>query len=109
MRALRLSGWKSEPGLVEVEVPAPGPDEVVVKIGGAGACHSDLDLIHDFDAGAAPWNPPFTLGHENGGWVHEVGCGITAVTEGDPVAVYGPWGCAGHVTGRAVIVALTRR
>ena len=35
----------------------------------------------------------FTLGHENAGWVAELGGGVTAFKEGDAVAVYGPWGC----------------
>ena len=85
--------WKSEPELVEVPKPKPGPGQVVIKIGGAGACHSDLHLMHDFDKGLLPWNPPFTLGHENAGWVDSIGIGVTSVKEGDPVAVYGPWGC----------------
>jgi alcohol dehydrogenase, propanol-preferring len=49
--------------------------------------------MHDFDDGAVPWNPGFTLGHENAGWVDSIGDGVTAVKEGDAVAVYGPWGC----------------
>lgn len=93
MRALRLMNWKSEPELVDIPKPTPGPGQVVIKIGGAGACHSDLHLMHDFVAGALPWNPPFTLGHENAGWVDSIGAGVTSVKEGDPVAVYGPWGC----------------
>ncbi|RKN45416.1 NAD(P)-dependent alcohol dehydrogenase [Micromonospora endolithica] len=93
MRALRLPGWKSEPELVQVDEPTAGPGQVVVRIGGAGACHSDLHLMHDFEAGAVPWNPPFTLGHENAGWVHQLGDGVTGLEVGQPVAVYGPWGC----------------
>lgn len=58
MRALRLEGWKSEPKLVEVPDPTPGPGEAVIRVGGAGACHSDLHLMHDFDAGVVPWQPP---------------------------------------------------
>ncbi|WP_396451279.1 NAD(P)-dependent alcohol dehydrogenase [Actinomadura sp.] len=93
MRALRLLGWKSEPELVEVAEPEPGPGQVVVKVGGAGACHSDLHLMRDFEGGALPWGPPFTLGHENAGWVHAVGDGVRGLGTGQPVAVYGPWGC----------------
>ncbi|MFC3501644.1 NAD(P)-dependent alcohol dehydrogenase [Micromonospora krabiensis] len=93
MRALRLQEWKSEPELVEVPEPTPGPGQVVVRVGAAGACHSDLHLMHDFEAGSMPWNPPFTLGHENAGWVHALGDGVTGLTVGQPVAVYGPWGC----------------
>lgn len=93
MRALRIMKWQSEPELVEVPKPVPGPGEVVIKIGGAGACHSDLHLLYEFGEGAVPWNPPFTLGHENAGWVDSIGAGVTTVKEGDAVAVYGPWGC----------------
>lgn len=60
MRALRLTSWKSEPVLMEVAKPEPGPGQVVIQVGGAGACHSDLHLMSDFDEGMLPWNPPFT-------------------------------------------------
>ena len=93
MRALRLLDWKSSPVLVEVDDPVPGPGQVVVRIGGAGACHSDLHLMHDFDGAALPWKPPFTLGHENAGWVHALGPGVSGLEVGQPVAVYGAWGC----------------
>ena len=36
---------------------------------------------------------PFTLGHENAGWVETMGPGATGFAPGDPVIVYGPWGC----------------
>ncbi|MDQ0381169.1 NAD(P)-dependent alcohol dehydrogenase [Amycolatopsis thermophila] len=93
MRAWRLQAWKSDPELVEVDQPRPGPGQVVIRIGGAGACHSDLHLMREFDAGQLPWGPPFTLGHENAGWVHETGDGVTGLQVGTPVAVHGPWGC----------------
>lgn len=93
MKALRLLEWKSQPELVEVPDPRPGPGQVVIEVGGAGACHSDLHLMDDFEPGVLPWGPPFTLGHENAGWVHELGEGVTGLEVGQPVAVYGPWGC----------------
>lgn len=93
MRALRLMNWKSEPELVEVPKPIPDHGQVVIRIGGAGACHSDLHLMHDFAPGTLPFAVPFTLGHENAGWVDSVGTGVRHVKEGDAVAVYGPWGC----------------
>lgn len=93
MRALRLLEWKSEPVLDDVEEPKAGPGQVVIRIGGAGACHSDLHLMHDFSPGLLPWGPPFTLGHENAGWVHQLGEGVTGLQVGQAVAVYGPWGC----------------
>lgn len=92
MRALRLLKWKSDPELVEVPDPVPGPGQAVVRIGGAGACHSDLHIMREFDGGG-PWGPPFTLGHENAGWVQALGPGAGGVEVGQPVAVYGPWGC----------------
>lgn len=93
MRALRLQRWKNEPELVEVPDPEPGPGQVVIRVGGAGACHSDLHLMHDFEPGQLPWDPPFTLGHENAGWIHAVGPGVHHLEVGTPVAVYGAWGC----------------
>jgi propanol-preferring alcohol dehydrogenase len=93
MKALQLTAWKNDPELREVPDPDPGPGQVVVRIGGAGACHSDLHLMHDVADGAVPWNPPFTLGHENAGWVDAVGAGVRDVEVGQPVAVYGAWGC----------------
>jgi alcohol dehydrogenase, propanol-preferring len=93
MRALRLRTWKSDPVLEEVPVPEPGPDEVLVQVGGAGACHSDLHLMHDFEPGTLPWAPPFTIGHENAGWVHTLGSGVAGLEPGQPVAVVGAWGC----------------
>jgi alcohol dehydrogenase, propanol-preferring len=93
MHAYRLVQWQHPPELVEVRDPEPGPGEVVVRVGGAGVCHSDLHLIHDFPAGALPFDPPFTLGHENAGWVDAVGVGVTGLDIDQPVAVYGCWGC----------------
>ena len=93
MRALRLLEWKSDPVLVDVPDPDPGPGQVVVRIGGAGACHSDLHLMREFGPGLLPWGPPFTLGHENAGWVHALGDGVVGLEIGQPVAVHGPWGC----------------
>jgi len=93
MKALRLERWHSDPVLTEVPDPKPGPGQVVVRIGAAGACHSDLHLMREFGPGQLPWGPPFTLGHENAGWVHELGPGVAGVEVGQPVAVYGAWGC----------------
>jgi propanol-preferring alcohol dehydrogenase len=92
MLAYRMTGWQEKPELTEVPVPEPGPGEVLIKVGGAGLCHSDLHLM-EWPAGAMPFDPPFTLGHENAGWVESVGGGVTGLETGEPVAVYGPWGC----------------
>jgi propanol-preferring alcohol dehydrogenase len=93
MQALQLVGGGAEPRLVEVPDPVAGPGEVVVRVGGAGVCHSDLHLLYDLGAASLPWAVPFTLGHENAGWIHELGVGVSGWEVGQPVAVYGPWGC----------------
>jgi alcohol dehydrogenase, propanol-preferring len=93
MRALQLTEWKHDPELREVDAPEPGPGEVLVRVGAAGACHSDLHLFHDFEPGLLPYELPFTLGHENAGWVEAIGPGVRGLEQGQPVAVYGPWGC----------------
>src|SRR6202047_4326484 len=92
MKAFQLTGWQKPPELREVPVPEPGPGQVLLKIGGAGACHSDLHLM-EAPEGPKPFKIPFTLGHENAGWVEKLGSGATGFAVGDPVIVYGPWGC----------------
>jgi propanol-preferring alcohol dehydrogenase len=62
---------------------------VLIKIGGASVCHSDLHVMEE-DLG---FKPPFTLGHENAGWIAALGQGVMGFKEGDAVSVYGPWGC----------------
>jgi hypothetical protein len=89
MKALRLRSWQNGPALEEVPVPSPGTGEVLVRVGGAGACHSDLHLMYEFPPGTVPWTPPFTLGHENAGWVQELGEGVDGLEVGQPVAVGG--------------------
>jgi alcohol dehydrogenase, propanol-preferring len=92
MRAVRLIEWQRPPALCEVEDPAPGAGEVLLRVGGAGLCHSDLHLMH-WPAGALPYDLPFTLGHEVAGTVAALGDGASGVAVGDDVLVYGPWGC----------------
>ena len=89
MRAVRFAGVGRPVQIADVPTPSPRPGQVLVKIGGAGVCHSDLHLMEE-DFG---FKPPFTLGHENAGWVAARGEGVTGIKEGDAVAVYGPWGC----------------
>jgi alcohol dehydrogenase, propanol-preferring len=92
MKALQLTRWGAPATLQDVPIPEPGPGEVLIQIAGAGACHSDLHLM-DWPEGQLPWRLPFTLGHENAGWVRRTGAGVSTVREGDAVLVYGPWGC----------------
>ncbi len=59
--------------MVEFEVDAPGPGEVVVEVAGCGVCHTDLGFYYD---GVRTNQPlPLTLGHEISGWVTKTGEG----------------------------------
>jgi propanol-preferring alcohol dehydrogenase len=94
VKALQITKWNSGPELAEVPKPRPGPGQVVIKVGAAGVCHSDIHIMREL-GDMAPWPLPFTLGHENAGWVHEMGAGVTGWRPGQPVAVHGAWGCGG--------------
>ena len=89
MQAVRFVGVGRPAEIEDVAKPSPGPGQVLIRIGGAGVCHSDLHVMEE-DLG---FKPPFTLGHENAGWVSALGQGVSGFKEGDAVAVYGPWGC----------------
>ncbi|HMC72200.1 MAG TPA: alcohol dehydrogenase catalytic domain-containing protein, partial [Mycobacteriales bacterium] len=85
MRAFRLLDWQN-PGFDDVPVPQPRPDEVLVRVGGVGLCHSDV-LFLDSPAGVLPYDVPFTLGHEIAGWVESCGADVSDLAEGAAVAV----------------------
>jgi propanol-preferring alcohol dehydrogenase len=89
MQAVRFMGVGRPAQIEDVPKPSPAPGQILIKVGGAGVCHSDLHVMEE-DLG---FKPPFTLGHENAGWVAALGQGVTGFKEGDAVAVYGPWGC----------------
>lgn len=77
--------------LVDVPEPTPGPGEVRLRVGAAGACHSDLHVLDDPNALGMPL--PFTLGHEIAGRVDALGPGVSGFAIGESVAVYGIVGC----------------
>jgi alcohol dehydrogenase, propanol-preferring len=92
MRALRLTGWESEPVITEVPVPEPHRSEVLIEVAAAGLCRTDLHIM-SAPAGSYPYALPFTLGHESAGRVAAVGPEASGVAVGDPVVVYARWGC----------------
>lgn len=92
MRALQMVAWQQGPELRDIPQPQPGPGEVLLEVEGAGACHSDLHVM-EWPAGALPYDLPFTLGHETTGRVAALGPGVSGMEEGEPMVVYGPWGC----------------
>jgi propanol-preferring alcohol dehydrogenase len=108
MQAYQLVEWQQAPELRDVDVPEPGPGEVLIKVGGAGACHSDLHVM-EWPPGTLPYELPFTLGHENAGWIEAVGPGVTGWDLGAGVAVYGPWGCGRCRACRSTLETLCER
>ncbi|MBK6961961.1 MAG: NAD(P)-dependent alcohol dehydrogenase [Gammaproteobacteria bacterium] len=90
MKATRFIEVGQPIQLVDLPDPDVGPTDVLVRIAGAGVCHSDLHVI-DGEVGVR--QKPITLGHENAGIVERVGSLVTEVKPGDGVAVFGAWGC----------------
>ncbi|HQV91405.1 MAG TPA: zinc-binding dehydrogenase, partial [Phycicoccus sp.] len=73
---------ESRPLVVEdLTLAGPGPGEVLVSVGAAGVCHSDLSVVD----GVRPRPVPMVLGHEAAGVVEEVGAGVAHVAPGDHV------------------------
>lgn len=91
MHAWRLLAWGEPPALVEVPVPRPVGEQVLLRVDAAGLCHSDLHMM-DADPGAMPFPLPFTLGHEVVGTVVAVGEDATPLVSGR-FAVHGIWAC----------------
>ncbi len=89
MKAARLHAYKEQLKLDSVEEPKTvGPLDVVVRIGAAGLCRTDLHIQEGQWAEKSQVKLPYTPGHENAGWVHEVGSAVTNVERGDTVIVH---------------------
>jgi NAD+-dependent secondary alcohol dehydrogenase Adh1 len=89
MRAVRLHKYHERPSVDEVSEPkVRDPLDVLVRVGAAGLCRTDLHIYE------GQWEPlthpelPFTLGHENAGWVEEVGSAVSHVAVGDTVILH---------------------
>ncbi len=95
MKAVRLRTYNERPAVEEVAEPEiTRPFDVIVRVGGAGLCRTDLHIMQGMwkeDIGVDVL--PLTLGHENAGWVHEVGDGVTHVQVGDPVICHPQMTC----------------
>jgi NAD+-dependent secondary alcohol dehydrogenase Adh1 len=93
MRAALLSAYGAPLELIERAAPVIArPDDVVVRIGGAGVCATDLHAIDGLMEPAGV-TLPRVLGHENAGWVDELGDLVSTVAVGDAVIVYPPYSC----------------
>lgn len=89
MKAVRLHRYHEDPVIEDVPEPEiTGPWDVIVDIGAAGLCRTDLHVIE------GQWEPlqkpelPYILGHENAGWVREVGSAVSNVAPGDTVIMH---------------------
>ena len=80
-RVVVLPQETAELRIEEVNLPDPGPNQVVVKQFASGVCHSQLHQMHN------PRRTPVILGHESTGVVLKAGSNVTHVTEGDIVLV----------------------
>ncbi len=80
--------------LKEVDIPIPGPGQILVKTEACGVCHTDLHAAN----GDWPLKPglPFTPGHEGIGIVTAMGTGVKAVKEGERVGVPWLYSACGH-------------
>jgi len=90
MKAARLHSYE-EDHLHLDDVPDPnvqGPNDVIVRIGGAGLCRTDLHIIEGVWRGTLDPELPYTLGHENAGWIEEVGSAVSSVAVGDAVILH---------------------
>jgi NAD+-dependent secondary alcohol dehydrogenase Adh1 len=89
MIAARLHAYHEPLKIDEVDEPKiSGPLDVIVRIGAAGLCRTDLHIQEGQWAHISNIELPYIPGHENAGWVHEVGPGVTNVEVGDTVIVH---------------------
>ncbi|AUA17174.1 alcohol dehydrogenase catalytic domain-containing protein [Streptomyces sp. SID8382] len=89
MKAVQVVGYHRSLDLTDIPAPeVTGPHDVIVRIGGAGVCRTDLHILEGQWAQKSGVTLPYTIGHENAGWVHAVGSAVTNVAEGDKVIVH---------------------
>jgi NAD+-dependent secondary alcohol dehydrogenase Adh1 len=89
MKAVRVHAYHEQPVVEDVPDPVvKGPLDVIVRIGGAGVCRTDLHILDGQWEAAMDPDLPYTIGHENAGWVQEVGSAVTNVKVGDTVILH---------------------
>ncbi len=89
MKAARVVAYHQPFQLTDVPEPEiQGPHDVIVRIGGAGLCRTDLHILEGLWKDKVPVTLPYTPGHENAGWIQAVGSNVTSVKVGDPVIVH---------------------
>ena len=102
MRAVQVVEYHKNLEMKDLPEPAiGGPLDVVVRIGGAGVCRTDLHILEGQWAEKSGVALPYTIGHENAGWVHAVGDAVTSVAPGDKVILHPLATCGQCATCRA--------
>lgn len=95
MLAARMHGYKQPLVVEEIKIPEISPDEVLVCVGGAGMCRSDVQLVDGYFAEVLKPQLPITPGHEIAGLVAALGERVPAsalLAIGDQVVVAAGWG-----------------
>ena len=89
MKAVRVHAYEQRPTIDDIPDPKiEGPLDVIVKIGGAGLCRTDLHIIEGQWASRSNVELPYVIGHENAGWIEAVGSAVTNVVPGDGVILH---------------------
>ncbi len=95
MKAARMHGYHKPLVFEDVPVPEIGPGEALIKVGGAGMCRTDVQLIDGYFRPYAEMTFPVTPGHEIAGEIHKIGSAAAksgSFNEGDQIVVVGGWG-----------------
>jgi len=89
MIAARLHRYHDPLAVEQIAEPQiTAPHDVIVRLGGAGLCRTDLHIQEGQWAEKSGVELPYVLGHENAGWVHEIGSAVSNVEVGDTVIVH---------------------
>src|SRR5438093_112633 len=89
MKAARLFSYDKPLKVVDVDAPRiKSPTEVLVRVTGAGVCHTDLHIVEGVWREKVQVTLPYTLGHENAGIVQEVGDAVSSFKKGEKVIVH---------------------
>jgi propanol-preferring alcohol dehydrogenase len=96
MLAVRLHSVGERLRLEEVPIPDPSGTQLRIRVAGCGVCRTDLHIV---DGSQPRVDLPVTLGHEVSGWIDAIGPDAVRplrkarLRTGDPVVIFGGWGC----------------
>ena len=91
MRAARYHRGERQLSVTDVPIAQPIGDEVLVRVAGAGVCHSDVHVLDGMFE--EQMSSPVTAGHEIAGTVAAVGPAVRNIELGQAVVVMVGWGC----------------